>query len=291
MAKLALVAPAGIVTLAGTPAAVLSLLDRATTAPPSGAGALKTTVPLGPSTHHSRRHVKRDESRVLDERGRHPRGAAIDTLENAAGSAGIERGRDKRVDRERRDVGEERQTINVSRQVGAERHPSCATVGAFENAAIGGSCLKPVRVAGVYEQRCNGPSSAATPGNAAVETLVDANDVTGIYDVRVARIDGQRRSAGESLVEKRAGDGRAVVLNRAHIIFVGSRHIKGRGRVLTCRRDRQTRCDAQRGKCPRIAARSDGPPTETPIGAPHHLSPIISERSVVPTHAGVQNSR
>src|SRR3954451_6069333 len=46
MAKLALVAPAGIVTLAGTPAAVLSLLDRATTAPPSGAGALKTTVPL-----------------------------------------------------------------------------------------------------------------------------------------------------------------------------------------------------------------------------------------------------
>lgn len=43
--KLAFVAPAGIVTLAGTVAAAL-LLDSVTAAPPEGAGALKVTVPV-----------------------------------------------------------------------------------------------------------------------------------------------------------------------------------------------------------------------------------------------------
>jgi hypothetical protein len=43
--KLALVAPAGTVTLAGTAAAAL-LLESATTAPPAGAGPFRETVPL-----------------------------------------------------------------------------------------------------------------------------------------------------------------------------------------------------------------------------------------------------
>jgi NhaP-type Na+/H+ or K+/H+ antiporter len=44
--KLALVAPAGIVTLLGTLAAPLLLLDRTITAPPAGAGPLNFTVPV-----------------------------------------------------------------------------------------------------------------------------------------------------------------------------------------------------------------------------------------------------
>jgi hypothetical protein len=44
--KLMLVAPAGTVTLMGTWAAPVLLLDSATTAPPAGAGALKVTVPV-----------------------------------------------------------------------------------------------------------------------------------------------------------------------------------------------------------------------------------------------------
>jgi hypothetical protein len=44
--KLALVAPAGIVTLLGTLAAPVLLLERTITAPPEGAGALKVTVPV-----------------------------------------------------------------------------------------------------------------------------------------------------------------------------------------------------------------------------------------------------
>jgi hypothetical protein len=42
--KLALVAPAGTVTVAGTEAIVERLLDRATIAPPDGAAPLKVTV-------------------------------------------------------------------------------------------------------------------------------------------------------------------------------------------------------------------------------------------------------
>jgi hypothetical protein len=44
--KLALVAPAGIVTLPGTLATPPLLLDRTITAPPAGAGALNVTVPV-----------------------------------------------------------------------------------------------------------------------------------------------------------------------------------------------------------------------------------------------------
>jgi hypothetical protein len=44
--KLALVAPAGIVTLLGTLAAPPLLLDKKITAPPAGAGALNVTVPV-----------------------------------------------------------------------------------------------------------------------------------------------------------------------------------------------------------------------------------------------------
>ncbi len=43
--KVALVAPAGTVTLAGTVATAVLLLDRVTTAPPAGAAALSVTVP------------------------------------------------------------------------------------------------------------------------------------------------------------------------------------------------------------------------------------------------------
>jgi len=44
--KVALVAPAGTVTLAGTVATVASLLESVTTAPPAGAAALRVTVPI-----------------------------------------------------------------------------------------------------------------------------------------------------------------------------------------------------------------------------------------------------
>ncbi len=43
--KVALVAPAGTVTLAGTVAAVVLLLERLTPAPPAGAAPLSVTVP------------------------------------------------------------------------------------------------------------------------------------------------------------------------------------------------------------------------------------------------------
>jgi hypothetical protein len=45
-AKVALVAPAAIVTLAGTRAAVVLLLESVTCAPPAGAGPLNVTVPV-----------------------------------------------------------------------------------------------------------------------------------------------------------------------------------------------------------------------------------------------------
>src|SRR5436309_6763353 len=44
--KVALVLPAGTVTLTGTVAAPVLLLDKLTTAPPLGAGALSVTVPV-----------------------------------------------------------------------------------------------------------------------------------------------------------------------------------------------------------------------------------------------------
>jgi hypothetical protein len=46
--KFALVSPAAIVTLAGTWAAVVLLLERVTTAPPVGAAPLSVTVPVVP---------------------------------------------------------------------------------------------------------------------------------------------------------------------------------------------------------------------------------------------------
>jgi hypothetical protein len=44
--KVALVAPAGTVTVEGTVAAPVLLLESVTCAPPAGAGALKVTVPV-----------------------------------------------------------------------------------------------------------------------------------------------------------------------------------------------------------------------------------------------------
>src|SRR5262249_46198563 len=44
--KVALLAPAATVTLAGTPATVVLLIDRVTTAPPAGAGAVRVAVPV-----------------------------------------------------------------------------------------------------------------------------------------------------------------------------------------------------------------------------------------------------
>src|SRR2546429_7642499 len=44
--KVALVAPAGTVTLEGTVAAAVLLLESATCAPPAGAGPLNVTVPV-----------------------------------------------------------------------------------------------------------------------------------------------------------------------------------------------------------------------------------------------------
>jgi hypothetical protein len=46
MVKVALLAPAAMVTLPGTLAAAVLLLDRLTTAPPLGAGPLRVTEPL-----------------------------------------------------------------------------------------------------------------------------------------------------------------------------------------------------------------------------------------------------
>ena len=46
--KVALVLPLDTVTVAGTPAAAVLLLNRDTTAPPVGAGPLKVTVPVEP---------------------------------------------------------------------------------------------------------------------------------------------------------------------------------------------------------------------------------------------------
>jgi hypothetical protein len=45
-ANVALVAPAGTVTLTGTPAAAVLLLESRTWTPPAGAGPLKVTVPV-----------------------------------------------------------------------------------------------------------------------------------------------------------------------------------------------------------------------------------------------------
>ena len=49
-ANVALAAPAGTVTLAGTPAAAGLLLESRTCAPPAGAGPLRVTVPIEEST-------------------------------------------------------------------------------------------------------------------------------------------------------------------------------------------------------------------------------------------------
>jgi hypothetical protein len=62
--KVALLAPAGMVTLDGTLATVVLLLESATCAPPTGAGPLRVTVPV----EYSRPPTTLEGSSVREER-------------------------------------------------------------------------------------------------------------------------------------------------------------------------------------------------------------------------------
>jgi hypothetical protein len=75
MANVALVAPAAIVTLAGTFADVL-LLDRATTAPPAGAALVSVTVPTDPLPP-----IKENGASVKLETGTCAAGVTVSTAE------------------------------------------------------------------------------------------------------------------------------------------------------------------------------------------------------------------